>query len=164
MLLLLLLFSRSQLIFYFSPNCFLRHNLKHASAVYAKHRQVLTNTKKSLLRNFSVLWDKKNSKNRHTSLYAQSFSMPETFRNRRVPLQTISELSDKKSWRIVTPQFRIIFSTTKIHKHQMGPLLNFWQTKISLFLWYPPLWFTRIFAPDKQVAPETSEVPKGLHH
>ena len=44
----------------FSLNCLSRHIIsKHASAVYAKHRQVLTNTRKSFLRKISVRWNKK---------------------------------------------------------------------------------------------------------
>ena len=39
--------------FLFSVNCFPRLiNLKHASAVYARHKQVLTNTKNTLLKSF----------------------------------------------------------------------------------------------------------------
>ena len=42
----------------FFLNCFPRCNiLNHAMAVYAKHRQILANTRMSLLRNILVPWD-----------------------------------------------------------------------------------------------------------
>ena len=61
---------RSQRKPHFPPDCFPRHNiLKHASAVYAKLTQVLTNTNKSLLQklNFRHCETKKfSAKNRDT--------------------------------------------------------------------------------------------------
>ena len=48
--------------------------LKHTTAFYAKHRQVLANNKKSLLRKFSILSDKKSStENRGTPLMHKIF-------------------------------------------------------------------------------------------
>ena len=40
---------------------------------------------------------------------------------------------------------------------KLGPLTNFfWRQKVfDIFLWYPPLWFTKILAPDNWAAPET---------
>ena len=65
-----------------------QHNLKHASAVYAKHKQVRTKTKKSSLQKLPKLWVKKFSKkNRDTPSFAQSFSILETFSNSKTALR-----------------------------------------------------------------------------
>ena len=54
------LYFQDQNEFLFYPKRLLQHFiLKHASAFVAKRRQKLTNTRRSLKRKFSVLWNKK---------------------------------------------------------------------------------------------------------
>ena len=133
-------FSRSQ-IFYISPLLFPRHIiLKSASAVFAKHRQVVENTEKSLYDVFfGNMTQKESMENLNTLSFAKKFSKPENSRNtEEFPLIHFCYCGIKKTLKeicesTVTNSF---FDTKKFQNHQQGHLTKFFSEtkKISTYL------------------------------
>ena len=153
-----IIISRSTKKSLFSPKSFPRHkNLKHRNGVYAKHRQVLMNAKKSRQRKILVKWEKNfPTENIDTPkpLCPKKVSDTRIFRKHwRVPLQNIRVLPEKK-WLVKyhgTPVSNS-FSVPKNFRNTLKATsrIFYWPTKnFYIFSWYHFLWFTKNLAQDK---------------
>ena len=112
----------SQRLVYFIPWHII---LRHASTVYNKHGQILTNIKMFLLRNFFGTETKIRPKFLIPPLWIKTFwnqKLSETPKDSATKFMNVSVLWDKKFTKVVIPPLRIKFFDNAIFpKHQKTP-------------------------------------------
>ena len=159
---------RWQRIFCFFPDCFPRHIiLKHATAVYAKHRQVLANTERSFYENFRFCetnsFDEKgdsplNIVFRYQKLSNTKRAPHEFFLEQKIldnflwyPFLRFTKIFPPNKW----AASETLGNTGNIQKYKNGPLINFsllWDKKFSSLFGDTLRWFTEGFVPDTWTA------------